>query len=311
MLLLAIAVLLLASQATAPPPAGAHSGTRYHLVPEHSFGNKCLRVIGTQQNGKAEQYLCNNGLDQQFDIIEFSGWHEIRFKHSNMCLDVPNWPPGHALEAGVQLEQYPCNGGDNQLFSLQLLHGRGTPHSKMSGLCLDIKDAGLGDGADVIQRYCNGQANQMWGLHNDTATRLKTTFPDRWDHWETFYTHQVVEEGLVGLWGPLISNAFANWTNTSTAVILTEHTEPDDDDDIAVLVKTTGCFDYWGGPSASAPVAWPTRSGLTTTTTSFVPLELKAPPARGTALPRSGGIRLSQSKRVTSGTKRSSTRRPS
>src|SRR4030042_3725011 len=132
MFLLAAAVLLIALQATAPPPASAHTGNRYHAIPQHSFGNKCLsmRVADGYGNKMAEQYLCNNANDQQFDITHFSdGWHQIKFKSSGKCLDVA-WG---STENGAQLIEYPCHGGENQKFALAgNLHGTGAIVNKKS-----------------------------------------------------------------------------------------------------------------------------------------------------------------------------------
>ena len=236
----------------------------YHAVAQHSGGYQCLSVMGTAQDEKAEQFACSSSrLYQQFDIIDTGGgWYQLKFKHSGMCLDVP----GSSHEWGEQLIQWPCHGGNNQKFSLPAnLRGIGQIVNKATGLCLDVADADVAEEADIVQWGCSGKGNQQWSLHNDKASRLKTTYPDRWYHgatcsppcdplsWMTLPTHRYVGSGLAGLWDAPITNAIASWNATDNTVYLTESTPPSEQDDISVIATQDGCWDDWGRHACVAP----------------------------------------------------------
>ncbi len=158
MLLRVIGVTLVAIAALASvlgsrgQPAEGHSPSEAAFWAQHS--GKCLRVHngGTGNLDLIVQYQCVDQFGRvpsaQVDVIHTAdGWHQIRFRHSGKCLDVPGGSLGY-----VQLIQYSCHSGDNQKFSIPETVGTpGQIRAKHSGMCLDVASEAIGDAAAVIQ----------------------------------------------------------------------------------------------------------------------------------------------------------------
>lgn len=86
---------------------------------------------------------------------------------SGKCLDVRS--EDGSFTAGARVQQYKCRDNvGNQRWILQTdVNGWFNLVNAQSRLCLDVTGASTADGAPAQQWYCNGGANQQWGLHYD------------------------------------------------------------------------------------------------------------------------------------------------
>ncbi|MCH7484304.1 MAG: RICIN domain-containing protein, partial [Chloroflexi bacterium] len=96
------------------------------------------------------------------------GYHEIRFRHSGKCLDVPGW----STSWGIQLQQYTCNGTTAQRFTVACTGCAGEIRNQNSGLCLDVEGAYTWSGAKIIQWGCHSGANQQFLVTDTYAVGL-------------------------------------------------------------------------------------------------------------------------------------------
>jgi hypothetical protein len=112
---------------------------------------KCIDVAGGDRGNWAWvlQWTCHSGANQQLRMIDMApGWHEIRFSHSDKCLDA--YLGG--IDNGTPLIQYDCNGDPNEQWSA-VWDGRTERilNRKAWDLgfarCIDVQGQSLNDGA--------------------------------------------------------------------------------------------------------------------------------------------------------------------
>lgn len=149
-------------------PTAAHTDHYLQLRPQHSAGDgMCMNVeYGSAYGGeKIILWPCVGAQNEQFTVLHKSnGWHEIKARHSNMCLEVPNGSLGL-----VQLRQNPCNGQSYQMFQPAPCTGcTGQIRIKHSGQCVNVEGWG-GQNARVIQYPCQSPptANETWLLRDN------------------------------------------------------------------------------------------------------------------------------------------------
>lgn len=119
------------------------------LVVEHSM--KCLDLPGwaSGDNINLQQYACNGGSNQTFNIAEVAGdpgYHTITTTTGG-CLDVP----GSSTADNVLIQQYHCTGGDNQRWRLNSIGGGAYEiRPKLAPTkCLDVWGGDTADGTPV------------------------------------------------------------------------------------------------------------------------------------------------------------------
>ncbi|KAJ1568162.1 hypothetical protein HK405_003442 [Cladochytrium tenue] len=145
--------------------SGIGSSAAYHyLEPRHS--GKCLEVKGQSlaENHTVDQWTCNSGSNQQFEIflIESAGYYRLTARNSDKCMA----PLANAVAAGTDIVQVTCDeSNQGQHWSITDL---GTGYTKIvhrtSELCLDVDGYSTSDGAIVDLWTCNGGQNQQWAL---------------------------------------------------------------------------------------------------------------------------------------------------
>jgi hypothetical protein len=147
--------------ATPPPP----TGTWYSLVNRNS--GKCVdaRASGTANGTVVQQYTCNSGWAQQFQMAATSGGYS-RFGNRNassQVLDVTGGAGATANAAKIQL--WAWAGGTNQQW-LPVSEGNGYYHlvARHSGRCLDVPGASGADSVQLQQWDCNGTGAQSFRL---------------------------------------------------------------------------------------------------------------------------------------------------
>ncbi len=105
-----------------------------------------------------------------FETIYFSrdsGWWQLRFAHSSLCLDVTN----NAGYNGAEVQEYECNHGDNQRWTVrEKSNGNYEIIAAGANKCLDVANQSVGDKSQVVIFTCNNQANQEWKLVSTTPT---------------------------------------------------------------------------------------------------------------------------------------------
>ncbi|MFD9033357.1 RICIN domain-containing protein [Streptomyces sp. NPDC059567] len=94
----------------------------------------------------------------------YIGTVEIRFEHSNQCLEVADWSKAN----GAAVRQWPCTGGDNQKWARWWRSDQPTDAhyyiNVNSGKCLEIGGWGRNNGATANQWDCHYGLNQLfWG----------------------------------------------------------------------------------------------------------------------------------------------------
>jgi Ricin-type beta-trefoil lectin domain/GDSL-like Lipase/Acylhydrolase family len=140
------------------------------LVVDHS--RKCLDIAFASNDnfGKAIQYQCHIGDNQQWRFESKGDGFLIRSKKSNRCLDVTL----AKKTIGEYLIQWDCHGGDNQIwFKDNLNDGTFSLKSKNSGLCVEVRSSSYSDYARLIQNTCNKSKPQQWRASEIKDTALK------------------------------------------------------------------------------------------------------------------------------------------
>lgn len=140
---------------------GSVSDGRYRVTAKHS--GKCLDVQNSSlSNGvQLEQYSCNNGANQQFDITYVGGSrYEIRNVNSGKCVDLN----GSNTANGANVQQYDCNRTNAQRWAIAgTTDNDGSVQFKSALDTNKVWDVVLGNllnGADV-QIYTNTGVNQQ------------------------------------------------------------------------------------------------------------------------------------------------------
>ncbi|MEU9704198.1 RICIN domain-containing protein [Streptomyces sp. NPDC047981] len=92
----------------------------------------------------------------------YIGTVEIRFDHSNQCLEVADWSKAN----GAAVRQWPCTGGDNQKW-VRWWHSDQDSSAFYylnlhSGKCLEIGGWGRNNGATANQWDCHYGQNQLF-----------------------------------------------------------------------------------------------------------------------------------------------------
>lgn len=229
LLLLAFSVALLA---LSPGNAVAHSNNPYKIVPNHSLNYMCLDAGSGSWGTVVVQKVCTGATSQQFDLVDVgSGYDQIKPKvASGVCLDIS----GGSYSAGAQVIVWGCHTGYNQQFSVPSCNTGclGAFTVRHSGMCLGVKNASTAESTEVDQFTCNSQINQQFSIHNESVTRQKTGFPERWYYgtcysgcstsWMTLPFHRNVPAGLQSAWNSAIDNAKGYWNASTNTIYLSE-----------------------------------------------------------------------------------------
>lgn len=138
----------------------------------HDQNGQCLGVQGNQTNNGAaiSQWPCIGQQNQQFEIIHVGGYHQLRFKHSNRCLQ--------ATGNGLSVEQWDCNSSNaRQLWSGTMRHNDVTPHQNIhfQGRCLDNQGS-FTQGTLIVLSPCSGGNSQRWRTHENFASIATFTY---------------------------------------------------------------------------------------------------------------------------------------
>lgn len=146
---------------------------QYQLIANNS--GKCLDLDdGSTANGvQLQQWDCAPG-DKQLWTFEpqSDGYNRIVSVASGKCVDVA----GNHTNDGRAVHQWDCHNGDNQRWKLNVATDGTTPppaptpiyvgpiSAKHSGRCLDVAGGpqATGNGNDIDQWSCTGEANQEW-----------------------------------------------------------------------------------------------------------------------------------------------------
>lgn len=158
--------------------ASAHTISTALLVAQHS--NKCVyHAGGTGNGGSIIQWNC---LDLQNQRVQISsagtGWHYIKFLHSNRCLTVNGWGNYN----GAVLDQWDCLGQDNQkwsgTFSNGLFEVHQAKHTVDAGTprCITVNQQSQADGATINLWSCLGQSNQKFNTANGQNAGATTPY---------------------------------------------------------------------------------------------------------------------------------------
>lgn len=135
---------------------------RYTLKALHS--GKCLDTAssGTANGTNLQQYTCNGGLAQAFDVSrDANGYYQFANILSNKVADVAS----AGIADGNNLQLWGVTNTDNQRFSLtEMGSGQYQVVAKHSGKCMDVAGEYTTDGANVQQWSCNGKTNQSWSF---------------------------------------------------------------------------------------------------------------------------------------------------
>ena len=158
--------LYVLEHASAPFPTGP--GTLYRI------GSDCNRTpiatgltnptsvaIGPDGNAYISNFGTSPGVGEviRVDLQAPPGLYQLVARHSEKCLDVPEW----SLNDGMPIIQWTCNGGDNQAWNLETApDGYSRLIARHSGKCLDVSGESTEDRAEIIQWPCHGGANQQW-----------------------------------------------------------------------------------------------------------------------------------------------------
>jgi hypothetical protein len=95
-------------------------------------------------------------------------FYNLKFKHSQKCLDVPD---GSMLD-GVALQQFECHAWGNQAWRWEYTGFRDTITGRSyywirnarSGKCVSIADGSLYDGARIVQSTCRVVARTLFAV---------------------------------------------------------------------------------------------------------------------------------------------------
>ena len=142
--------------------AGDLASGRYAITAAHS--GKCVDVTasGLTDGTNIQQYTCNNGNAQNFDVVETAvGEYKLLSVISGKAVDVA--ASSTADRANVQ--QWTDNGTAAQRFAIRRVVGSATDFNiinKNSGKCVDVAGGFLVDGANVQQYTCNGNLQQRF-----------------------------------------------------------------------------------------------------------------------------------------------------
>lgn len=133
---------------------------RYTLTAQHS--GKCLDTAasGTANGTNLQQYACNGGAAQAFDITrDANGYYQIANILSGKLADVA----AASTADGTNVQLWSATNTNNQRFTLNDVgSGRYQVVAQHSGKCLDVAGQYTTDGANVQQWSCNSQTNQRW-----------------------------------------------------------------------------------------------------------------------------------------------------
>lgn len=123
--LLVVALLAAVTGLVTTPSDTAEAHNLYDIWIWAQNSGKCVRASGTANLDPIYQWSCTSSTSPpsriDLDILDAGGgWHQIRFRDTGKCLDVP----GASTQNSVQLIQYTCHSGDNQKFPYRPLSAR-------------------------------------------------------------------------------------------------------------------------------------------------------------------------------------------
>jgi hypothetical protein len=152
----------LAADVSPPLSAG-----RYVLV--SALSGHCVDAVpGTTDGGKVQQALCNNGLNQAFDVtLDADRGYKFLIVGTGRALDLN----GGSTADGALIQQWSDNGSIAQRFLLRRSQGnRYSLVNAGSTKCVSIAGGSTSAGAGLQQASCDGQAAQQFLLHPQSGT---------------------------------------------------------------------------------------------------------------------------------------------
>jgi hypothetical protein len=107
-----------------------------------------------------QQWTCNGGNAQKWNVKRAGGTITLRSAISGMCLTVA----GGGTSPGANVEQQPC-GGVGQEWKLRAM---GVDYYELiqvgASNCLDVAGGSTAAGGNVAQWTCNDLSPQIWHL---------------------------------------------------------------------------------------------------------------------------------------------------
>lgn len=149
--------------------AGELVDGRYSITAVHS--GKCVDILASGQSDgvNVQQYTCNSGLAQAFDMVEASpGEYKLMAAVSGKAVDVAE---ASKLD-GANIQQWTDNATSAQRFFIRKVPGTSNDFNivnKNSGKCVDVVGGFTQDGANVQQWTCNGNLQQRFRFNLKAA----------------------------------------------------------------------------------------------------------------------------------------------
>ncbi|WP_026209204.1 RICIN domain-containing protein [Catelliglobosispora koreensis] len=148
---------------TAPSPTPSPTTPSSWVNVVNKGSGKCVdaRAAGTANGTVIQQYTCNNGYAQQFQLQATSGGYARVNNRNNSSRVWDVTGVSTSDNAGIQLWTY--GGGNNQQW-LAVSEGGGYYHfvNRHSGKCLDVPGASTANSVQLVQYTCNGTAAQSF-----------------------------------------------------------------------------------------------------------------------------------------------------
>ncbi len=148
---------------TAPSPTPSPTTPSSWVSVVNKGSGKCVdaRAAGTANGTVIQQYTCNNGYAQQFQLQATSGGYARVNNRNNSSRVWDVTGVSTSDNAGIQLWTY--GGGNNQQW-LAVSEGGGYYHfvNRHSGKCLDVPGASTANSVQLVQYTCNGTAAQSF-----------------------------------------------------------------------------------------------------------------------------------------------------
>ena len=150
--LLSLATLLIRAAMTVEASAQSY----YALEVRHT--NKCLDVDGTANGGRAQQWTCHGGVNQQWQLIPRADGSYKIVSGTGKVLEID---AAGGIHNGAQVRQWQDSGSDLQQWHIVALgNGYYKILGRRYGKALDIN--GAGDGGRAQQWDYMGGYNQQW-----------------------------------------------------------------------------------------------------------------------------------------------------
>ncbi|WP_341938386.1 family 43 glycosylhydrolase [Marinimicrobium sp. C2-29] len=141
---------------------GGTSEGLYQIQSRRSGKSLEIEYADTENGGNVVQYDFNNGLHQQWYVIDQgTGNYSLINALSLKSMDV--W--GVSTSAGANIAQYDYLGGDGQRWQFNSVTGNYVEiESELSGMLLDVYGNSTENQANIVQWDRTGRSNQHWTM---------------------------------------------------------------------------------------------------------------------------------------------------